>query len=175
MRKLAALWIVFFSLALISCSGNQKSSDANKGKALTEKQLIQLNKGWVEQEKTEIDNFIKEKHWSLKETSTGLRYMIYHDGNGKRAREGEFATISYTVKLLNGTVLYSSAVSGLKTFEIGHGNVASGLEEGIILLNVGDKAKFILPSHLAFGLSGDGYKIPPNVPIIYDVELVQLK
>jgi FKBP-type peptidyl-prolyl cis-trans isomerase len=175
MRNLSALWIVFFSLVLISCSGNQKSQDSNKGKALTESQLIQLNKDWVVQESAEIDHFIKQKHWKMRETPTGLRYMIYHRVNGEKAKVGKIATISYTVKLLNGKVLYSSAKSGLKTFEIGHSDAVSGLEEGIILLNVGDKAKFILPSHLAFGLSGDGHKIPPDVPIIYDVKLVQLK
>ncbi len=175
MRNLPALWIVLFSLALISCSGNQKSPDSNKGKALTESQLIQLNKDWVVQESAEIDHFIKLKHWKMKETSTGLRYMIYHRGDGEKATMGKIATIAYTVKLMNGTVLYASSKSGLETFEIGHSTIPSGLDEGIILLNVGDKAKFILPSHLAFGLSGDGRKIPPDVPIIYDVELVQLK
>ena len=36
----------------------------------------------------------------------------------------------------------------------------SGLEEGLLLMKVGDKAKFIIPSHLAFGLLGDENRIP---------------
>lgn len=175
MRNSFAFWVVIFLVTMTSCSGNQKPPDSDKIKTLTENQLIRLNKDWVSNESAEIDHFIKQKHWKMKETSTGLRYMIYHRGDGEKAKVGKLATIAYTVQLMNGTVLYSSKKSGLETFEIGHSNVASGLEEGIILLNVGDKAKFLLPSHLAFGLSGDGRKVPPDVPIIYNVELVQLK
>lgn len=175
MRKPPVLWIVILSISLISCSGNQKSGKSEKSMKLTENQLIQLNKGWVAKENVEIDNFIKQKKWNMKETSTGLRYMICHRQAGEKAKIGKVATIAYTEKLLDGRVVYSSSKNGLKSFVIGHSRMPAGLEEGIILLKVGEKAKFILPSHLAYGLSGDGKKIPPNVPIIFDVELIQLK
>lgn len=175
MRNLSTFWIVLFSLLLASCSGKNQSGSSKSNINLTENQLIQLNKKWVAKENAEIDDFIRQKHWDMKETPTGLRYMIYHQGDGEKAKVGDMATIAYTVSLLNGTVVYSSTQSGLKTFRIGHSTEVSGLEEGIILLKVGDKAKFLLPSHLAYGLSGDGRKVPPDVPIIYDVKLVQLK
>jgi FKBP-type peptidyl-prolyl cis-trans isomerase FkpA len=77
--------------------------------------------------------------------------------------------------LLNGDLAYSSGQTGPKEFEIGHGGVESGLEEGILLLHVGDHAKFIVPSHLAFGLLGDQNKIPQRATLVYDIELVKLK
>lgn len=175
MLKRPVLWILFLATALISCSGNQNTGKSEKHVKLTENQLIQLNKGWVDKENAEIDNFIKQKKWNMVESSTGLRYMIYHYQAGEKAKLGKVATIAYTEKLLDGTVIYSSAKNGLKSFVIGHSRMPAGLEEGIILLKVGEKAKFILPSRLAYGLSGDGRKIPPNVPIIFDVELIQLK
>jgi FKBP-type peptidyl-prolyl cis-trans isomerase len=52
--------------------------------------------------------------------------------------------------------------------------VESGLEEGILLLQEGDKARFIMPPHLAHGLIGDRDKIPARATIIYDLELVSL-
>jgi FKBP-type peptidyl-prolyl cis-trans isomerase len=61
-----------------------------------------------------------------------------------------------------------------KTFLIGQGGVESGLEEGILLLQEGDKARFIMPPHLAHGLIGDRDKIPARATIIYDLELVSL-
>jgi len=48
------------------------------------------------------------------------------------------------------------------------------LEEGLLLLHQGDKAKFIIPSHLAYGLLGDQKQIPPGATLVYDVELIQL-
>jgi FKBP-type peptidyl-prolyl cis-trans isomerase len=53
--------------------------------------------------------------------------------------------------------------------------VESGLEEGILLLREGDKAKFILPPHLAHGLLGDDNKIPARSIIVYDLELLSLE
>jgi FKBP-type peptidyl-prolyl cis-trans isomerase len=43
-----------------------------------------------------------------------------------------------------------------------------------LLLRVGDKARFILPSHLAHGVPGDGVKIPRRATIIYDLELINI-
>ncbi|MBN2639068.1 MAG: FKBP-type peptidyl-prolyl cis-trans isomerase [Bacteroidales bacterium] len=128
----------------------------------------------MQNEKKEIDAFVAQKGWKMQITSTGLRYMIINQGNGPKAKVGNIATIAYSVRLMKGPVVYSSEQSGLKSFEIGHGGVVTGLEEGIILLKVGEKAKFILPSHLAYGLTGDGNKVPPHTPIIYTVELVNL-
>ena len=42
-------------------------------------------------------------------------------------------------------------------------------------MKVGDIAKFILPSHLAFGLLGDEEKIPKRATLVYHVELLTIK
>lgn len=172
MRK--SLFLISLSVFLISCSANSRQSNTKTSPRFTEQQLIDLNRKLLENEKKNIDDFVKSKGWKMQTTATGLRYMFLKHGKGALAKIGQVATISYTIQLLNGPVVYSSAQSGLKKFEIGHGGVVAGLEEGIILLKVGDKAKFILPSHLAYGLTGDNHKIPPHTPIIYTLELVNL-
>jgi FKBP-type peptidyl-prolyl cis-trans isomerase len=53
-------------------------------------------------------------------------------------------------------------------------NVESGLHEGITYMRKGEKAKIILSSNLAYGLVGDMDKIPPQSPLVYDVELVDI-
>jgi FKBP-type peptidyl-prolyl cis-trans isomerase len=79
------------------------------------------------------------------------------------------------VRLIDGSEIYSSDQSGNKEFVIGRGGVESGLEEGILLMRQGDRAKFIIPSHLGFGLLGDQDKVPPKSTLIYDLELLELK
>ncbi len=100
--------------------------------------------------------------------------MIYFNGNGQQAKVGNIALINFEISLLNGTVVYSSN-NKPEEFVVGKDNVESGLHEAITYLKVGDKAKLIIPIHLAFGLAGDMNKIPPRSTIVYDIELVSLK
>jgi peptidyl-prolyl cis-trans isomerase A (cyclophilin A) len=54
------------------------------------------------------------------------------------------------------------------------GNVIAGWDEGIQLLKVGDKARFVIPSDLGYGARGAGGAIPPNATLVFDVELVSI-
>jgi len=60
-------------------------------------------------------------------------------------------------------------------FPLGIGNVIARWDEGIQLLKVGDKARFVVPSHLAYGGQGAGDVIPPNATPVFDIELMEVK
>ena len=136
--------------------------------------LLNYNKAVVKTEDQEIEDLIQRYGWKMVKSPTGLRSMIYRHGSGERAIKGKMAAIKYEVRLINGNLCYSSAEKGPKEFKIGQGGVEIGTEEGILLMHVGDRAKFIVPSHLAFGLLGDQDKIPPKSTLIYDIELINL-
>jgi hypothetical protein len=52
--------------------------------------------------------------------------------------------------------------------------VITGWMEGLKLLNKGAKAKFYIPSPLAYGSRGAGSNIPPNSILIFDIEIVNV-
>ncbi|PLX11282.1 MAG: hypothetical protein C0594_03890 [Marinilabiliales bacterium] len=54
-------------------------------------------------------------------------------------------------------------------------NVISGLEEGISMMREGEKARFIIPPYLAWGLLGDEDKVPMRSIVVYDVELISVE
>lgn len=139
--------------------------------------LIELNKSQAQIESEMIDAYVKRHNWNVTETGTGLRYYIYKESEAEseNAKEGQVAVVDFVISLLDGTICYSSKDSGPQEFLIGQDNVESGLHEGITFMKKGDKAKLILPSHLAHGLIGDQNKIPPRATIIYDIELLALK
>ena len=108
------------------------------------------------------------------ETPSGLRYKILQEGNGKQATKGANVSVHYKGKLLDGTVFDSSYKRKEPIdFPVGVGQVIAGWDEGILLLKVGDKARFVIPSNLGYGERGAGGVIPPNATLIFDVELMK--
>ena len=107
------------------------------------------------------------------ETPSGLRYKILQEGNGKQATKGANVSVHYKGQLLDGTVFDSSYKRKEPIdFPVGVGQVIAGWDEGILLLKVGDKARFVIPSNLGYGERGAGGVIPPNATLIFDVELM---
>ena len=168
--------ILLVALGISSCSDGHKKTTKKtniQSKEFQDK-LIEANKMYVKRESDEIDQYVAYHGWHMITTGTGLRYMITKKGTGEAAVPEKQAKVNYKISLLDGTLCYSSDLTGPKIFVVGKDNVESGLHEGIQLLHVGDKAIFILPSHLAHGLLGDENKIPPHSTVIYDIELLAI-
>jgi peptidylprolyl isomerase len=107
-------------------------------------------------------------------TASGLEYTITSKGNGKKPVVGDKVKVHYTGTLLDGTKFDSSVDRGQPfTFELGMGRVIKGWDEGIALLNVGDKASFVIPAELGYGPQANG-KIPANSILKFDVELLDI-
>jgi FKBP-type peptidyl-prolyl cis-trans isomerase len=168
-------------LVVISCNNDQ---DVNTDHAALpysvaklehRQELLDWNKGIVEIDNTVIEKFIERRKWNMQISGTGLYYQIYHETNGIQSVDGKIAEFSYTTMLLNGTVLYTSEEYGNRSLKLGHNQEEIGINEGIMMMKVGEKARFILPPHLAYGVPGDGYLVPPYSILVYDIELLSLK
>lgn len=110
------------------------------------------------------------------ETETGLRYKIIQKGNGSKAESGQTVSVHYEGALTSGEVFDSSYKRNQPIdFQLGVGQVIPGWDEGISLLQVGDKARFVIPSNLAYGSAGAGGVIPPDATLVFDVELMDVK
>jgi FKBP-type peptidyl-prolyl cis-trans isomerase FkpA len=171
------LWLLFpLLLFFMSCTENQKPVKHEEPDQDSLKEaLFKANKKIVNTEDEQIRNLIARYGWKMKETGTGLRYVIYHQGSGAKARKNMVVSLKYELRLITGDLVDNSKEKGPKVFRIGSGGVESGLEEGILLLRAGDRAKLIIPSYLAFGLIGDQDRIPPKSTLIYDLEVLELK
>jgi FKBP-type peptidyl-prolyl cis-trans isomerase len=176
MKTFFSRCLVFFILLIVVAGCRQETPPARQiDRGKVEKDMLEANRRAVRTETQHIEDFLRRYRWDMTESGSGLRYMIVEEGNGPRVRVDHTAVIEYGVYLITGDLIYSSDEYGLLTFTVGRGEVISGLEEGILLMKVGDRAKFIIPSHLAYGLIGDDRKIPGKSTLIYDVKLLELK
>ncbi len=161
---------------LLGCSCRQQEERKQHRHSGKDKEsLVRVNKYLVNKDKEIIENYAKRRGWNMELTKTGLWYMIYRKGDGKPVRENKRVTIEYSITLLDGTLCYNSDESGPKQFVVGRGEVEPGLDEGILFLRSGDKARFILPPHLAHGLIGDENNIPARSVIVYDLTVLSVE
>ena len=104
---------------------------------------------------------------------SGLRFLKVESGTGEKAQQGKYVSVHYTGYLMDGKKFDSSVERGEPIeFQLGKGMVIKGWEEGIELMHVGDKMRFIIPSELAYGEKGAPGAIPANATLIFDCELV---
>jgi peptidyl-prolyl cis-trans isomerase A (cyclophilin A) len=112
----------------------------------------------------------------FQKTVSGLRYQIIQKGTGAPAEKGKKVSVHYQGALENGQVFDSSYKRKQPIdFTLGVGQVIEGWDEGIALLKVGDKARFVIPSYLGYGSRGAGGVIPPDATLVFDVELMDVK
>ena len=130
----------------------------------------------IAEAKAKAEAELEELAAGFEKTESGLRYQLIQNGNGTQAEKGKTVSVHYEGCLSNGQVFDSSYSRNQPIdFTLGVGQVIPGWDEGIALLKVGDKARLVIPSHLAYGSTGAGGVIPPNATLIFDVELMGVK
>ena len=130
----------------------------------------------IEDAKKQAEATMEKLAAGFEKTASGLRYKFIQRGYGKRAEIGKTVSVHYTGQLEDGKTFDSSYPRKKPIeFPLGKGNVIEGWDEGIALLQVGDKARFVIPSYLGYGENGAGGAIPPNATLIFDVELIDVK
>ena len=129
----------------------------------------------AEQKKT-AEDALEKLAAGFQKTASGLRYQIIQKGNGKQAEKGKTVSVHYQGTLENGEVFDSSYKRKQPIdFKLGAGQVIEGWDEGIALLQVGDKARFVIPAYLGYGSRGAGGVIPGDATLVFDVELMDVK
>ena len=122
-----------------------------------------------EEDKQTIENYLTENNLEATRTESGLYYIITEEGFG------DMPTIESAVKMI-----YTGYFLDGETFDISPEDgdlfknllqLIPGFSEGVLLLDKGAKATFIIPSGLAYGNGGSGF-VPPNTVVAFDVDLL---
>ena len=166
--KYCLLLLPFIILTEACNNNNHTGVSSNRPSG---KDIAKLNSYLVEKDRERILSYAERRNLELKETGTGLWYMIRKDGSGIKLKDKDHIIMEYTCSLLDGTPCYSSDKLGPKDIILGRSEIEPGLYEGLKLLNRGSEAIFIIPPFLGFGLPGDGRAIPPRATLVYDVKI----
>lgn len=129
----------------------------------------------AQENQAEGKNFMAEnaKVDGVVTTDSGLQYQILTTGKGDNPKSSDTVKVHYRGTLLNGEEFDSSYKRG-EPIDFRLDRVIKGWTEGVQLMNVGSKFKFVIPSDLAYGPRGSG-PIPPHSTLIFEVELLGIE
>lgn len=125
----------------------------------------------------EAENFLAEnkKKPGVTTLPSGLQYKVLKQGTGKTPKATDTVSVNYEGRLVDNTVFDSSAKTGAPvSFPVN--GVIKGFSEALQLMKVGSKWQVYVPANLAYGATPPpGSQIGPNAPLIFDLELVDVK
>jgi FKBP-type peptidyl-prolyl cis-trans isomerase FkpA/FKBP-type peptidyl-prolyl cis-trans isomerase FklB len=130
-------------------------------------------KAAAEKNKSEGAAFLAEngKKKGVTTTKSGLQYEVLKQGDGAKPKATDKVTVNYRGTLIDGTEFDSSYKRG-QPVAFPLNGVIKGWTEGLQLMNVGSKYRFVLPADLAYGSRGAGPKIGPDSVLVFEVELL---
>ncbi|MDP3311802.1 FKBP-type peptidyl-prolyl cis-trans isomerase [Lutibacter sp.] len=123
------------------------------------------------------EKFMEEnkKAPGVKVTASGLQYVVIKEGKGEKPIEGSNVKVHYHGTLTDGVTVFDSSVDRKEPAQFNINQVIPGWTEGLQLMTVGSKYKFIVPQELGYGAfpRPDG-AIKPFMPLIFEVELLEI-
>jgi FKBP-type peptidyl-prolyl cis-trans isomerase FkpA len=167
------LFLSLFLTGLVSC--NSGGSRAVQDKVPGSNKMEEMNRYLIQKDRERIESYISRRNLNMVESGTGYWYEIKSEGTGSYIKDNDLVRFEYECSLLDGTKCYSSGELGPKEMVMGKSPVEAGLNQGLRLLKPGGEAVFIIPPYLAYGLVGDGKKIPSRAVIVYHVRVLEEK
>ncbi len=107
-------------------------------------------------------------------TESGLYHIELQAGIGNYIQNGDVVEVWYTGSFLDGRVFDSNVGETALTVNLPADGYIPAWDEALKLMQKGSKARFIVPYDLAYGSTGDGYRIPIYMTLVFDLEIEDL-
>ncbi|XP_061687606.1 peptidyl-prolyl cis-trans isomerase FKBP5 [Syngnathoides biaculeatus] len=107
----------------------------------------------------------------------GITKVVKRQGDdGERPMIGDRVTIHYTGRLLSGKKFDCSRDRKESfSFNVGKGHVLKAWDVGVLSMRRGEVCTLLCKPEYAFGATGKPDKIPPNSPVLFEIELLQFE
>jgi FKBP-type peptidyl-prolyl cis-trans isomerase len=121
-----------------------------------------------------LQYYMKSAREKYKAMGHGLYMLEEKRGTGRTVERGDRVLLNYKGQFLNGKKF--DATSEPVEFVLGEeGQMIEGMNMGLMKMKEGGKAKFIIPSQLAYGAEGSSTGIiKPFTSIVYQIEILKV-
>ena len=132
-----------------------------------------MSKEYSKQIQAEKDYFAKlAKEEGIKPLKNGVYYKEIKAGSGEPAKQGQYANIEYTGKLVNGTEFDKS--KNATKFPVGVGFVVPGFDAALLAMPAGAEWEVYIPSDQGYGAQAKG-EITPFSTLIFTIKVVSIE
>jgi FKBP-type peptidyl-prolyl cis-trans isomerase len=132
---------------------------------------VMISASGVEDYLTKLDEKFQKK---AEVTGSGLGFLtIKPNAAGAAPTNANVVTVSYVGRLLDG-----KEIDRARNVELRLANDwpnLQGLKEGLLKMKKGETAILVVPPELGWGAKGVSNKVPPNTPLVFEVELKDVK
>jgi len=133
------------------------------------------------EEDGKIQAYITKNNVTVLPSASGIYIITQNPGTGRGINKTDFVKMNLTVSSIDGKKIFSTLDKQKPiTFEYGQPFDTKGFDEAIATMTKGSKATVVVPSAMGFGdkgkkdMSGQDI-IAPFSPVIYDIEILDLK
>ncbi|MFW6224152.1 MAG: FKBP-type peptidyl-prolyl cis-trans isomerase [Bacteroidota bacterium] len=171
--------IMLLMLVFTSCRNepevidiSNRDSAQRSEKDLKKERMLTINREIVRIEEQFIENYVRRHGLQVEKLESGIRYDIYKENpGGYKIREGDHVRISYSSKLLTGSKVETWDSLKTKNIVVSESEDVQGLHYALLEMREQEKGIFILPSNLAYGITGKRGTVPHSAALVYDISV----
>ncbi len=166
MKRLAI--IILFAAAMTACR-EVPVVEVETGRTDTlQERNATANRYLSQGEESQISAYIERRGWQMQRLTGGTRVMETRRGTGGRIDYEDTVVVEYDLAALNGAVIYNGVID---TVVAGHLEPTRGLDAALRTLSRDSEAVVIVPSGQAYGVVGDGDRVPTRAILVYKLKV----
>lgn len=168
MKRILPYWIIVLATTVMTACGDRTPViDLEPDNSSRYKEnMINANRVVIQSETTQIEGYVKRRGLETKALPCGALYHEYVHGSGETINPDDTVAVTYRLEALDGTPFYTQQTD---TLTVGRRQVTVALDELLQQLPCGSRAWLIAPSNTAYGVAGDGDRVPSRTVIIYNI------
>ena len=172
-------FVFLFGVTLTGCADREEARRPvfrSSGSFL--KKSVEISRELVADEEEIFDSIMKanpDTEYLLSQKGYWYTFLEKSQTEEYFPQAGDLVYFDSQITSVSGDSIYRKGELKTREYMVDKEEILIGLRDGLKRLKKGEKAQFLLPSHVAYGYLGDKNRIGMNVPIIYTVTVVDIK
>ncbi|MDR1343414.1 MAG: FKBP-type peptidyl-prolyl cis-trans isomerase [Prevotellaceae bacterium] len=162
------VYLAFFVLLQVQCGDPHEQQPYAPAVSPGRQRLQEVNRYLNEKEQDILQSYVRRQQLDMRQSGTGYFYQVAETGRGSQISTGDVALLHGSIFLIDGTPCYTYGEQRPLEVAVGSFSGITALNTALLGVRQGSHVRFVIPAYLAFGLLGDGGRVPPRSSLVCD-------